>query len=153
MSLHQDPVAWDWRRGPTGRLLKIVYTAMRRELEKLARGEGLTSAQWSALGVLHHFPGATNSDLEAILLVERPSVTSLIKGMERNGWVVRKDNPADARSKQFFLTEAGRDLAERTRSFAEEADRRVLGGLTENQRSELRELLVEVVRTSGAHLP
>jgi MarR family transcriptional regulator for hemolysin len=153
VTLSARPVAWDWERGPTGRLLKIVYTALRRELERLARDAGLTAAQWSALGVLLHFPGATNSDLEQILLVERPSVTSLIKGMERRGWVMRADDPDDGRSKRFFLTETGRQLAERTRSFAEEADRRVLGVLSDQQTAQLRALLAEVVRVSGAYLP
>ena len=153
MTLPEASVAWDWEHGPTGRLLKIAYTAVRRELDKLARAEGLTSAQWSALGVLLHFPGATNSDLEAILLVERPSVTSLIKGLERHGWVVRRDHPEDARSKQFFLTERGRELAERTRTLAEEADRRILGSLADRESRQLRRLLAKVVRASGVPLP
>ncbi len=151
MEIHESPVRWEWERGPTSRLVKIVYTMLRRELERMTRQAGLTQAQWSALGVLYHFPGATNSDLESILLIERPSVTSLIKGMERKGWVVRKDNPEDARSKRFFLTEKGRMLAESTRSMADRADEAVLAALSDDERSQLRRLLEKVVRS--AHRP
>jgi len=151
VEIHESPVRWEWERGPTSRLVKIVYTMLRRELERMTRQAGLTQAQWSALGVLYHFPGATNSDLESILLIERPSVTSLIKGMERKGWVVRKDNPEDARSKRFFLTEKGRMLAESTRSMADRADEAVLAALSDDERSQLRRLLEKVVRS--AHRP
>lgn len=149
MKRHEAPVAWEWERGPTSRLVKIVYTMLRRELERLTRQEGLTQAQWSALGILYHFPGATNSDLERILLIERPSVTSLVKGMEKKGWVVREDNPSDARSKRFYLTETGKVLAEQTRSLAAIADERVLGVLSDNERLQLRQLLEKVIRSAG----
>lgn len=153
MRLHETPVAWEWERGPIGRLLKIAYTTLRRELERMTRQAGLTQAQWSALGILYHFPGSTNSDLERILLIERPSVTSLIKGMERRGWVARKDDPQDARSKRFYLTESGKALAEETRSLAELADRHVLGALTDDERAQLRKLLEKVIRSTRSHVP
>jgi|GEM_PF-415503 len=151
--LHETPVAWEWERCPTGRLLKIAYTALRREFEGMTRKAGLTQAQWSALGILYHFPGATNSDLEAILLIERPSVTSLLKGMERNGWVVHRENPDDARSKRFYLTQSGKALAEKTRSLAELVDQRVFHALTDEERAELRRLLAKVIRSAAAGLP
>lgn len=153
MRPHETPGAWEWDRGPTGRLVKIVYTALRRELERLARQAGLTAAQWSALGVLYHFPGATNADLEAILLIERPSVTSLIQGMEQKGWVVRVDDPEDGRSKRIYLTESGKTLAEQTRSFADAADGSVLGALTGDERAELRRLLEKVIRSTRSYIP
>ncbi|HEX6970646.1 MAG TPA: MarR family transcriptional regulator [Limnochordia bacterium] len=153
MKLREAPVAWEWERGPTGRLLKIAYTTVRKKLESLARQAGLTHAQWSALGVLYHFPGSTNGDLEEILLIERPSVTSLIKGMEKRGWVVRKDDPHDGRSKRFFLTESGKALAEKTRSFAEVADREVLRALTDDEQALLRRLLGKLIRANSAPGP
>jgi len=153
MKEHRSPVAWEWERGPTGRLLKVAYTTLRKKLDRLTREVGLTQAQWSALGVLYHYPGSTNSDLEAILLIERPSVTSLIKGMEARGWVVREDDPKDARSKRFFLTESGKALAEETRSLAEHVDREVLGALTMEEVTQLRRLLVKLIESSSSHVP
>lgn len=153
MTLQGAGVKWEWDRGPTGRLVKIVYTALRRELERLAREAGLTASQWSALGVLYHFPGCTNSDLEAILLIERPSVTSLIQGMEKKGWVLRAADAQDGRAKRIYLTESGKALAEQTRSFAELADRKVLGALDEAEREELRRLLAKVIRSTRSFVP
>jgi len=130
----------------------MAYAAMRKRLDRLARQAGLTHAQWSALGVLHHFPGSTNSDLESILMVERPSVTSLIKGMVKRGWVVHRADPDDGRVKRFFLTESGAAMAEKTRSLASRVDREVLGALGEFEVVELRRLLKKVIRSArGEH--
>ena len=38
MTLPEASVAWDWEHGPTGRLLKIAYTAVRREFPDLPIG-------------------------------------------------------------------------------------------------------------------
>lgn len=153
VTLHSNSVAWELANGPTGRLLKISYTILRKRLAKLARQAGLTHAQWSALGVLYHFPGSTNSDLETILLIERPSVTSLIKGMEQNGWVVRKADANDGRVQRFFLTERGKHLAEETRSFATHVDQEVLSALSHAEVLELRKLLVKVIRSAPSETP
>lgn len=141
---------WEWNRGPLGRLVKIAYISLRREVEAMLRPLGLTHTQWSTLGILYHFPGLTNADLETILHIERPSVTSLINGMERKGWVTRKANPKDARSKLIYLTENGKALAESTMHFGRLVDQKVLRGFTEEEKLLLRKLLEKLIRETGA---
>src|SRR5271157_2531786 len=67
--------------------VKLAFMTMRREMESSLRASGLTLTQWRALGVLLHTPGPTHSDLVKQLEIEAPSVTSLVNGMERKGWV------------------------------------------------------------------
>lgn len=136
---------WAWDRGPIGRLVKIAYITLRRQLDEKLKATGLTHAQWNALSVIHHFSGITPSELENILLVERPSITSLINGMEKRGWVIRREHPQDARYKQLFLTEAGERLADETGSFTYDIEDRVREGLTEAEFAELRRLLVKMI--------
>lgn len=144
-----EQTAWEWNRGPIGRLMKMAYFALRKELEGMTRRAGMTTTQWSALGVLYHFPGLTNADLEHFLHIERPSVTSLINGMAAKGWVERKDHPKDARSKCLFLTPAGVALARETRHFAEVIEQKVFGGFTHGEIATLRALLEKIVRSSN----
>jgi DNA-binding MarR family transcriptional regulator len=82
--------------------------AMRREIDAALGSSGMTLTQWRALGVLRKTPGATHSHLVRELEIEAPSVTSLIDGMERKGWVRRERSTRDARVKQLFLTQRGR---------------------------------------------
>ena len=92
--------------------VKHAFMTMRREMEASLRKSGMTVTQWRALGVLLNAPGATHSDLMQHLEIEAPSVTSLVNGMERKGWVKRTRSTADARVKRLSLTAQGRRLIE-----------------------------------------
>jgi DNA-binding MarR family transcriptional regulator len=137
---------WQWDQGPIGRIVKTGYITLRREIEQLLRPTGLTHTQWSALGVLLHYPGITPSQLEQILMIERPSVTSLMNGLESRGLITRRSSPEDGRSKQIFLTDEGRRLAEETQHFAAVVEDRVRRGMTEDEFETLRALLVKMVK-------
>lgn len=144
-TMNEAGEAWAWDRGPIGRLVKIAYITLRRQLDEKLKATGLTHAQWNALTVIHHFSGITPSELENILLVERPSITSLINGMEKRGWVIRREHPQDARYKQLFLTETGERLADETGSFTHEIENRVKEGMTEEEFAQLRQLLIKMI--------
>lgn len=136
---------WQWDNGPIGRLIKMGYITLRREMEELLRPLGLTHTQWSALGVIRHFPGISPSQLEPILMIERPSVTSLLNGMANKGFIIRKDHPQDGRSKLIFLTDTGLKLAEETQHFTTVVEERVKAGMTADEFQTLKALLVKMV--------
>ncbi|CAG7650206.1 Multiple antibiotic resistance protein MarR [Paenibacillus solanacearum] len=137
--------SWEWNNGPVGRLIKTTYITLRREIEKQLKPIGLSHTQWSALGIINHFPGVTSSELELILMIERPSVTSLINVLANKNLVVRRDHPDDARSKQIFLTASGKQLAEQTAHFAQNVEDRMKEGMTPEQFETLKALLVQTV--------
>ncbi|MBB6670430.1 MarR family winged helix-turn-helix transcriptional regulator [Cohnella nanjingensis] len=137
--------SWQWDQGPIGRLVKTGYITLRREVEDMLRPTGLTHTQWSALGVIRHYPGITSSQLEHILMIERPSVTSLMNGLANRGLIIRKDHPQDGRFKQIYLTEAGMEQAHATEHFAAEVEGRVREGMTAAEFETLRQLLVKMV--------
>lgn len=136
---------WQWDNGPIGRLIKMGYITLRREMEELLRPLGLTHTQWSALGVIRHLPGISPSQLEPILMIERPSVTSLLNGMAIKGFIIRKDHPQDGRSKLIFLTDTGLKLAEETQHFTTVVEERVKAGMTADEFQTLKALLVKMV--------
>lgn len=142
----QQPTNWSYEQGPIGRLVKIGYILLRREMQELLRSHGLSDTQWSALRILQHYPGLTSSQLETILMIERPSVTSLMNGLERRGYIVRKDDPKDGRSKQIFLTASGEELAERTQHFGEVIEQKVQEVMNEEDFKMLKESLLRMIR-------
>lgn len=136
---------WQWDKGPIGRLVKTGYITLRREVEELLKPTGLTHTQWSALGIIRQFPGITSSQLEPILMIERPSVTSLMNGLANKGYIIRKDHPQDGRSKQIYLTDAGLQKAEETQHYTAMVEERVKAGMTEAEFETLKSLLVKMV--------
>ncbi|MDH6670306.1 MarR family transcriptional regulator for hemolysin [Paenibacillus sp. LBL] len=145
MKLETQQHEWKWDQGPIGRLVKNSYITLRREMEKELKATGLTHTQWSALGAIRHFPGITSSELELVLMIERPSVTSLINGLAAKGLVIRKDHPEDGRYKRIFLTDEGLRLAEETQHLAADVDHHVREGMTEEEFETLKKLLVKMV--------
>ncbi|OZB98378.1 MarR family winged helix-turn-helix transcriptional regulator [Paenibacillus sp. XY044] len=141
-----EGTVWAWDKGPLGRLVKTAYIGMRRELEGLLKPYGITHTQWSALGIIDHYPGITPSEMEPILMIERPSVTSLINGLVKRGLVYRRDHPEDARSKQIYLTEPGKELAAQTRHLTQQIDDAVRLEFSPDEYESLRSLLVRVVQ-------
>ena len=138
---------WRWKEGPIGRLIKVGYLALRKEMQDLLKPTGLTHSQWSALAILRHYPGIASSELEHILMIERPSVTSLMNGLAKRGLVTRRDDPEDGRYKRLYLTEAGKQLADQTRHFAEEVERKVIAAMGESDIAALKSLLIRMVES------
>ncbi|WP_159881932.1 MarR family winged helix-turn-helix transcriptional regulator [Paenibacillus puerhi] len=145
MSTGKEHEDWQWDKGPIGRLIKKTYITLRREVEGLLAPTGLTHTQWSALGIIRQFPGIMPSQLEPILMIERPSVTSLMKGLESKGLIIRKEHPQDGRYKEIYLTETGLKLAEETQHFTAVVEERVKEGMTANEFESLKALLVKTV--------
>lgn len=143
--LSDQPQDWQWDKGPIGRLVKTGYVTLRREIEEMLVPIGLTHTQWSALGIIRHYPGILPSQLERILMIERPSVTSLMNGLENKGLIIRKGHPQDGRYKQIYLTDAGLKLADETQHFTTVIEERVKVGMTPEEFDSLKTLLVKMV--------
>jgi DNA-binding MarR family transcriptional regulator len=132
-----------------GHWVKLAFMTMRREIEAAFRTSGMTVTQWRALGVLLNEPDATHSDLMRHLELEAPSVTSLVDGMERKGWVKRTRSTEDARVKRLSLTPRGRRLIEDAHEAMAPIEERMAATLTASEQATLRRLLRTLIE--GMH--
>jgi DNA-binding MarR family transcriptional regulator len=128
-----------------GALLKMVSTSMRREIEKAIRPLGLTPQQGQCLRVLSICPGSTHSDLERMLCVEKPSITSLVTGVEKKGWAVRQQHPEDARIKQVYLTDEGEALVKQCIDIVDQVKARLNQALSAEETAILSMLLKKLL--------
>jgi DNA-binding MarR family transcriptional regulator len=91
-------------------------------IEQLARAqlearlpEGLITPHFTVLNHLVRVQdGRTPLDLARAFQVPKTSMTHTLAGLEALGLVEMRPNPEDKRSKQVWLTEAGRNLREGT---------------------------------------
>jgi len=139
------PTPSDGRDDSLTHWVKLAYLSMRKEMEASLRAQGLTLTQWKALGALLHRPGTTHSDLVRLLEVEAPSVTSLVNGMEKHGWVRQERSATDARVKRLFLTTQGRHTIRTARVACAPVESRMEAALPEDDRAELKRLLRMVI--------
>jgi DNA-binding MarR family transcriptional regulator len=87
-----------------------------RRLREIDAAAGLTPARFSALASLR-FHGSRNiGDLAADESVRPPSMTRLVRDMERDGLVLRSPDPSDGRAVLIELTPAALAVFESTRA-------------------------------------
>lgn len=87
---------------------------LRRELTRATARYRMTPEQWHVLAVLEEASTPpSQADIVEALLKDKPTVTRILQRMERDGWVRRTNDPADARITRVSLTPAGERLSRR----------------------------------------
>lgn len=86
--------------------------ALRREQMIALKPFGLTPEQWQILAVLWEQEAVSQSDLAELTLRDEPSVSRMVRTMESNGWVERKIDAADGRTRRLVATAKAWDMRE-----------------------------------------
>ena len=91
-------------------LLRVIYQHHSQAIESALRAAGFDDIAPSAGNV---FPfmrdeGITISELAELAGVRKQTMAQAVEQLERSGYVERRENPEDRRSRLVFLTERGR---------------------------------------------
>ncbi len=91
--------------------LRPAVLRLARRLRQLRdESAGLGSNQLSALAVLLDQGDLTMGQLAVLELVQPPSMTRIVNGLEERGLVTRTPDPDDRRTARVHLTEQGREV-------------------------------------------
>jgi DNA-binding MarR family transcriptional regulator len=107
--------------------------ALRRNIRQLLAPMGLTISQYTALSVFCSSGGLSNAKLAERTMVSPQAANELIKGMEKNGWIVRKPDPNHGRIIQINLTNDGMQLLFHCNKLVAEMERKMLRGLNKKE--------------------
>ncbi len=134
-----------------GFLLHDVARLMRTIYDRRMAPLGLTRSQWWVLNHLYFHQGISQSELAAILEIEKASLGRLLDRMETKGWIRRRQSQQDKRTRHIYLTrkfqptlQVMRDLAAVTRDEAMRslslAERDVLRDMLKRMRDDLSDM-------------
>ncbi|MDP4083349.1 MAG: MarR family transcriptional regulator [Bacillota bacterium] len=126
-------------------LRSIVIKTKRKADEKLA-SYGLNSQQGRMISYIaeHEDEGLIQKNLEKVFLRRGASITSMIQGLEKRGFVSRRISPNDERQKLLNITHKGKELIEEFERLFEEIEESITGGLTTAEVKEFYRLLTKV---------
>jgi len=110
---------------------------------------GLTTRMWGVLNVLDAEGPITQGALGAAVNMDPSSMVSTIDELESHGMVERRRHPSDRRAYALHMTEQGRETLARGRELSREAQGELLAPLSEEERAQLRELLLKLAAASG----
>lgn len=126
--------------------LDKVSFKMRRAYDESLRELNLYVGQDNLLARLWQGDGITQMQLREHLKCEPPTVTNMVKSLEQNGFVVRKKDPIDGRVVRIYLTQAGRDLEGPVSEKWQQYQKKLLKGITEQEKVMLLELIQRIRR-------
>lgn len=96
-----------------GKIVTTFANRIGRRISKEAAQFGVTGVQARIIGFVYHRSQKKDifqKDIEEELNIRRSSVTSVLKLMEKNGYIKRVSVSEDARLKKIILTEKGLDI-------------------------------------------
>ena len=82
--------------------------------------------------------------LENTMHLRGPTVTSLINGLEKHGYIARSVRADDGRAKTLVVTEKGLELVKTVRAVFQESEKQLLHSLTPRERDTILRLLGKV---------
>ena len=127
-----------------GFLISDVSRLMRRVYDRRVEPLGLTRAQWRVLVHLYRREGISQTELAAVLEIEKPTLGRLVDRLEEKGWVEHRVDERDQRARRLMVTDAVRPMIERMKVYAESVNEDSMAGLEAEQERHLIEILLAV---------
>ena len=117
-------------RDRLGFLMVTLTRQWRRFVEEQLAASGLTDATWTPLLHLRAWgDGVTQKELAERVGLDSSSLVRLLDILEAKGWLERRADVADRRSKRIFLTADGNAAVNHIRATMLEAERSMLQDL------------------------
>ncbi len=120
---------------PKGLRFGILHRTIRRQLDDHVRETGLTGVQFGVLGALgrleHEGVEVTQRALEEAAHTAHPTMTELLKKLEKKGFVTCCTSESDHRCKRIASTDAARALHQEIDALDERIFSSLCRGLSE----------------------
>ena len=109
-----------------GLLLRLAYQHHSQEIEAALREKGFDDVHPAAANVFSFVPpeGITVSGLADLARVRKQTMAQAVDQLERTGYVERRPNPRDRRSRLVFLTDRGASVTPVTHAAAARVEER-----------------------------
>ncbi len=132
------------RRSSPGLLLALLGQVSMRRLREAHAALRLTPRQFYLLGVLEDRGPMGQSDLGLTLGTDPSILVTMLNPLEADGLISRERDPTDRRRHLVTITEAGERHLIRAAEAQREAEHELFAGLDDDQREQLRQLLLAV---------
>ena len=124
-----------------GYLVNYMARLFAEGLRKRIAPLGIVPGQFPALLALWERDGLTQKELLAQVAIEQATLANTLARMERDGLIVRKEHPADARARTIHLTEKAQSIRDDAYKAAAETNEEALAGLSNVERQEFFNLM------------
>lgn len=129
----------------------ILIKKLALEFDKVAipvlKPHNVTPSQFKVLKYLlnNKDKDVRQKDIEVAYSMTNPTVTGILKNLERAHWIERVENSKDARSKVIKLTQKTLDKEDEFLELGEKLEEKFTKALSEEEEKQLKELLTKLL--------
>jgi DNA-binding MarR family transcriptional regulator len=131
-------------------LMAIVRAAeiFKRNHTGIFRNYGLSFPQYNVLRVLEASENGRNkiSDVSRIMLVPGANITGIAKRLEKDGFIIKKSDPADERVTILEITPKGKRTLKNIETEKDESLKLILKNLSDNQKFDLLDKIKRILK-------
>src|SRR5690606_23843446 len=113
--------------------LKTAWQSVANSYNHAAAKVGLTQASGYVLINIRK-DGTAVSQIASLLGVRSTSLSRMLSGMEKQGWIYREANSLDKRSVKVFLTELGLEKRESAKDLVRDFNSYLINNMPESER-------------------
>ena len=124
-----------------------ITNALKKDINSRMEQLGLTGSQCMVLEYINKSPNGTltQKDIELHFDLKHPTVSGILKRLERNGFVLSSCNEDDRRYKNITMTEKAHAVMEKVKAGQAIREKIIAQGLSKQEIAALRETLNTVL--------
>ena len=123
-------------------LILSTFSFISKIIGRRAKHIGVSSGQPKVLDYLNDGrDGASQADIARACGLEASTLTQILDGMEKAGYIERKREGNDRRTYHIFLTVLGKEKAEQTVALFKNIENEILVGLSDQEKVDFQRML------------
>ena len=128
-------------------LFRSVSIQAQRIADHHLEQHGLSGQQGRMIAYIasHEQEGVIQKDLEKVFHRRGASITSMLQGLERKGFIERRVSARDERQKNLFVLPKGKALLDDFQQLFVAIEDKILAGFTQEEQNTLYQLLQRVI--------
>jgi len=133
---------------PYSQLIRSIAIKMKLSSDEKVKKLGLNSQQGRMIGYIyeHQDSGIIQKDLALAFQCTEASITSMLQGLEKKGYIERRIPKENERLKYLYVLPKGAELIEDFNKSVIETEENIIESLTEQEKETLLALLLKVDR-------
>lgn len=133
---------------PYSHLIRSIAIKMKLSADKKVKKLGLNSQQGRMIDYIyeHQDSGIIQKDLAQAFQRTEASITSMLQGLEKKGYIERRTSKENERQKYIYVLPKGVELIEDFNKSVVEEEENIIACLTEQEKETLVALLLKVDR-------
>ena len=118
----------------TRRKITKIAREVGRFTVRTMREEGVGTAEFDFIHLVRHHPGITQAEVRESLSIDKGAASRRAASLEAKGYLVRKDDPTDGRSKLLYATDKAVELKNSKAAIESKFYEWLLAELTDEER-------------------